>query len=142
MVRAVLNEACLLRLPDADKVSQGMLGSMNTGFAPCASVGGRFERRMTIIVALDTGHVQGMVVGRDRKEVGDRLFACLLSLCPGHAGHRDRCLGRLPHYLNLIALRSQAMTETRRISRLPGKASDTAAARLILQLCGGETLCE
>jgi transposase len=82
MVRAALNEACLLTLPDVDAMSPRMLGIDEHRFRsvrffrdPKSSSWIRHEPWMTTIVDLDTGQVLGVVDGRDHKGVGDWLFA-------------------------------------------------------------------
>jgi transposase len=82
MVLAAVTEACLLRLPDVDKLSPRMLGIDEHRFRsvryfqdPTTKGWSRFEPWMTTIVDLDTGQVLGVVDGRDHKGVGDWLFA-------------------------------------------------------------------
>jgi len=45
MVRAAVTEACLLRLPDVDKLSRGCSASTNTGSGPYATSRTRERRR-------------------------------------------------------------------------------------------------
>jgi hypothetical protein len=82
MVRAALNEACLLKLPDVDALNPRMLGIDEHRFRsvryfqdPESKTWTRFEPWMTTIVDLDTGQVLGVVDGRDHQGVGDWLFA-------------------------------------------------------------------
>jgi hypothetical protein len=82
MVRAALNEACLLTLPDVDELSPRMLGIDEHRFRsvrffrdPQSTAWIRQEPWMTTIVDLDTGQVLGVVDGRGHKGVGDWLFA-------------------------------------------------------------------
>jgi hypothetical protein len=85
MVRAALNEACLLRLPEVDELSPRMLGIDEHRFRsvryfqdPGTKAWTRLEPWMTTIVDLDTGQVlRGLSVvdGRDHKGVGDWIFA-------------------------------------------------------------------
>jgi transposase len=55
MVRAALNEACLLRLPDVDEFSPECWESMNTGSGPCATSRTRHEGLDTVRT-LDDNH--------------------------------------------------------------------------------------
>ncbi|WAP50555.1 transposase family protein [Arthrobacter sp. ATA002] len=74
MVRAALNEASLLRLPDVDALSPRMLGIDEHRFRsvryfqdPATMAWTRVEPWMTTIVDLDTGQVLGVVDGRHHK---------------------------------------------------------------------------
>jgi hypothetical protein len=82
MVRAALNESCLLRLPDVDRLSPRMLGIDERRFRSvryfqdtATKAWTRFEPWMTTIVYLDASQVLGVVDGRDHKGVGEWLFA-------------------------------------------------------------------
>jgi hypothetical protein len=76
MVRAALNEACLLPLPDVDELSPRMLGIDEHRFRsvryfrdPASGSWIRHEPWMTTMVDLDTGQVLGVLNGRDHKGV-------------------------------------------------------------------------
>lgn len=72
VVRAAVNEACLLKLPNVDALSQRMLGIDEHRFRsvryfkdPETMAWQRLEPWMTSIVEFDTGQVLGVVDGRD-----------------------------------------------------------------------------
>ncbi|MGO4234851.1 hypothetical protein [Pseudarthrobacter sp. YAF2] len=67
MVRAAVTEACLLQLPDADKLSTRM--------------------RM---LGMDTGQVLGMVDGRDHKGRGGLAVRPTAGMAAGRAGRGNR----------------------------------------------------
>jgi transposase len=166
MVRAALNEACLLRLPDVDKLSPRMLGIDEHRFRsvryfqdPGTKAWTRFEPWMTTIVDLDTGQVLGVVDGRDHKGVGDWLFARPLAWRLGvqvvaidpSAAFRKALRMWLPRtavavdHFHLVSLANQAMTETRQnlsqqVKGRRGRAVDKAWAHRMLLLRGGDTL--
>jgi transposase len=166
MVRAALNEACLLRLPDVDKLSPRMLGIDEHRFRsvryfqdPGTKAWTRFEPWMTTIVDLDTGQVLGVVDGRDHKGVGDWLFARPLAWRLGvqvvaidpSAAFRKALRMWLPRtavavdHFHLVSLANQAMTETRQnlsqqVKGRRGRAADKAWAHRMLLLRGGDTL--
>ncbi|MEE2521551.1 ISL3 family transposase [Pseudarthrobacter sp. J47] len=166
MVRAALNEACLLRLPDVDKLSPRMLGIDEHRFRsvryfqdPATKAWTRFEPWMTTIVDLDTGQVLGVVDGRDHKGVGDWLFVRPLEWRLGvqvvaidpSAAFRKALRMWLPRtavavdHFHLISLANQAMTETRQnlsqqVKGRRGRAVDKAWAHRMLLLRGGDTL--
>lgn len=166
MVRAALNEACLLRLPDVDNLSPRMLGIDEHRFRsvryfqdPSTKAWTRFEPWMTTIVDLDTGQVLGVVDGRDHKGVGDWLFARplqwrlavqVVAIDPSAAFRKalrmwlPRTAVAVDHF-HLISLANQAMTETRQnlsqqVKGRRGRAIDKAWAHRMLLLRGGDTL--
>ncbi|MBA4103969.1 MAG: ISL3 family transposase, partial [Arthrobacter sp.] len=166
MVRAALNEACLLKLPDVDALRPRMLGIDEHRFRsvryfqdPATRAWTRFEPWMTTIVDLDTGQVLGVVDGRDHKGVGDWLFARPLEWRLGvqvvaidpSAAFRKALRMWLPRtavavdHFHLISLANQAMTETRQnlsqqVKGRRGRAVDKAWAHRMLLLRGGDTL--
>ncbi|GAC1377725.1 MAG: ISL3 family transposase [Pseudarthrobacter sp.] len=166
MVRAALNEACLLKLPDVDELSPRMLGIDEHRFRSVRyfqdSASGawtRFEPWMTTIVDLDTGQVLGVVDGRDHKGVGEWLFARPLEWRLGvqvvaidpSAAFRKALRMWLPRtavavdHFHLISLANQVMTETRQnlsqqVKGRRGRAVDKAWAHRMLLLRGGDTL--
>lgn len=166
MVRAALNEACLLKLPDVDELSPRMLGIDEHRFRSvryfqdtASGVWARFEPWMTTIVDLDTGQVLGVVDGRDHKGVGDWLFARPLEWRLGvqvvaidpSAAFRKALRMWLPRtavavdHFHLISLANQAMTETRQnlsqqVKGRRGRAVDKAWAHRMLLLRGADTL--
>ena len=154
MVRAAVTEACLLRLPDVDKLSPRMLGIDEHRFRsvryfqdPASKAWTRFEPWMTTIVDLDTGQVLGVVDGRDHKGVGDWLFARplewrlavqVVAIDPSAAFRKalrmwlPRTAVAVDHF-HLISLANQAMTETRQnlsqqVKGRRGRAIDKAWA--------------
>jgi hypothetical protein len=166
MVRAALNEACLLRLPDVDKLSPRMLGIDEQRFRsvrffqdPATKAWTRFEPWMTTIVDLDTGQVLGVVDGRDDNGVGDWLFARplhwrlavqVVAIDPSAALRKalrmwlPRTAVAVDHF-HLISLANQAMTETRQnlsqhVKGRRGRAVDKAWAHRMLLLRAGDTL--
>jgi len=166
MVRAAVTEACLLRLPDVDKLSPRMLGIDEHRFRsvryfqdPATKAWTRFEPWMTTIVDLDTGQVLGVVDGRDHKGVGDWLFARplewrlavqVVAIDPSAAFRKalrmwlPRTAVAVDHF-HLISLANQAMTETRQnlsqqVKGRRGRTIDKAWAHRMLLLRGGETL--
>ncbi|MFF1251243.1 ISL3 family transposase [Pseudarthrobacter sp. NPDC058329] len=166
MVRAAVTEACLLRLPDVDKLSPRMLGIDEHRFRsvryfqdPGTKAWTRFEPWMTTIVDLDTGQVLGVVDGRDHKGVGDWLFARplewrlavqVVAIDPSAAFRKalrmwlPRTAVAVDHF-HLISLANQAMTETRQnlsqqVKGRRGRAIDKAWAHRMLLLRGGDTL--
>lgn len=168
MVRAALNEACLLRLPDVDNLSPRMLGIDEHRFRsvryfqdPATKAWTRFEPWMTTIVDLDTGQVLGVVDGRDHKGVGDWLFARplhwrlavqVVAIDPSAAFRKalrmwlPRTAVAVDHF-HLISLANQAMTETRQnlsqqVKGRRGRAVDKAWAHRMLLLRAGDTLTE
>ncbi|WP_427130536.1 ISL3 family transposase [Pseudarthrobacter sp. S9] len=168
MVRAALNEACLLRLPDVDELSPRMLGIDEHRFRsvryfqdPESKTWTRFEPWMTTIVDLDTGQVLGVVDGRDHKGVGDWLFARplawrlavqVVAIDPS-AAFRKALRMWLPRTavavdpFHLVSLANQAMTEARQnlsqqVKGRRGRAVDKAWAHRMLLLRAGDTLTE
>ena len=166
MVRAAVTEACLLKLPDVDKLSPRMLGidehrfrSMRYFQDPSTKAWTRFEPWMTTIVDLDTGQVLGVVDGRDHKGVGDWLFARplewrlavqVVAIDPSAAFRKalrmwlPRTAVAVDHF-HLISLANQAMTEARQnlsqqVKGRRGRAIDKAWAHRMLLLRGGDTL--
>ena len=166
MVRAAVTEACLLRLPDVDKLSPRMLGIDEHRFRsvryfqdPSTKAWTRFEPWMTTIVDLDTGQVLGVVDGRDHKGVGDWLFARplqwrlavqVVAIDPSAAFRKalrmwlPRTAVAVDHF-HLISLANQAMTETRQnlsqqVKGRRGRAIDKAWAHRMLLLRGGDAL--
>lgn len=166
MVRAAVTEACLLKLPDVDKLSPRMLGIDEHRFRsvryfqdPTSKAWTRFEPWMTTIVDLDTGQVLGVVDGRDHKGVGDWLFARplewrlavqVVAIDPSAAFRKalrmwlPRTAVAVDHF-HLISLANQAMTETRQnlsqqVKGRRGRAIDKAWAHRMLLLRGGDTL--
>lgn len=166
MVRAALNEACLLRLPDVDKLSPRMLGIDEHRFRsvryfqdPSTKAWTRFEPWMTTIVDLDTGQVLGVVDGRDHRGVGDWLFARplewrlavqVVAIDPSAAFRKalrmwlPRTAVAVDHF-HLISLANQAVTETRQnlsqqVKGRRGRAIDKAWAHRMLLLRGGDNL--
>jgi transposase len=166
MVRAAVTEACLLRLPDVDKLSPRMLGIDEHRFRsvryfqdPTTKAWTRFEPWMTTIVDLDTGQVLGVVDGRDHKGVGDWLFARplewrlavqVVAIDPSAAFRKalrmwlPRTAVAVDHF-HLISLANQAMTETRQnlsqqVKGRRGRAIDKAWAHRMLLLRSGDTL--
>ncbi|MET4134177.1 transposase [Pseudarthrobacter sp. PvP090] len=166
MVRAALNEACLLQLPDVDALRPRMLGIDEHRFRSvryfrdsATRAWTRFEPWMTTIVDLDTGQVLGVVDGRDHKGVGDWLFArplewrlgVLVVAIDPSAAFRKALRMWLPRtavavdHFHLISLANQAMTETRQnlSQQFKGRRSravDKAWAHRMLLLRGGDTL--
>ena len=166
MVRAALNEACLLQLPDVDALRPRMLGIDEHRFRsvryfqdPATRAWTRFEPWMTTIVDLDTGQVLGVVDGRDHKGVGDWLFARPLQWRLGvqvvaidpSAAFRKALRMWLPRtavavdHFHLVSLANQAMTEARQnlsqqVKGRRGRAVDKAWAHRMLLLRGGDTL--
>ena len=74
MVRAALNEACVLTLPEVYELSPRMLGIDEHRFRsvlyfrdPESSLWIRHEPWMTTTVDLDTGQLLGIVDGRDHR---------------------------------------------------------------------------
>lgn len=166
MVRAALNEACLLQLPDVDALRPRMLRIDEHRFRsaryfqdPRTRAWTRFEPWMTTIVDLDTGQVLGIVDGRDHKGVGDWLFARplewrlgvqVVAIDPPPAFRKalrmslPRTAVAVDHF-HLISLANQAMTETRQnlSQQVKGRrcrAVDKAWAHRMLLLRGGDTL--
>jgi hypothetical protein len=166
MVRAALNEACLLTLPDVDDLSPRMLGIDEHRFRsvrffrdPESTAWIRHEPWMTTIVDLDTGQVLGRVDGRDHKGVGDWLFARPLDWRLGvqvvaidpSAAFRKALRMWLPRtgvavdHFHLVSLGNQAMTETRQnlsqqVKGRRGRTVDKAWAHRMLLLRAGDTL--
>ena len=166
MVRAALNEACLLKMPDVDALKPRMLGIDEHRFRSvryfqdtATGAWTRFEPWMTTIVDLDTGQVLGVVDGRVPKGVGDWLFARPLEWRLGvqvvaidpSAAFRKALRMWLPRtavavdHFHLISLANQAMTETRQnlsqqVKGWRGRAADKAWAHRMLLLRGGDTL--
>ena len=166
MVRAALNEACLLTLPDVDELSPRMLGIDEHRFRsvryfrdPDSSSWIRHEPWMTTIVDLDTGQVLGVVDGRDHKGVGDWLFARPLQWRLGvqvvaidpSAAFRKALRMWLPRtavavdHFHLVSLANQAVTEARQnlsqqVKGRRGRGIDKAWAHRMLLLRAGDTL--
>ncbi|MGM7776843.1 ISL3 family transposase [Arthrobacter sp. KNU-44] len=168
MVRAALNEACFLTLPDVDRLSPRMLGIDEHRFRsvryfqdPESKVWTRFEPWMTTIVDLDTGQVLGVVDGRDHKGVGEWLFARplawrlavqVVAIDPSAAFRKalrmwlPRTAVAVDHF-HLISLANQAVTETRQnlsqqVKGRRGRTVDKAWAHRMLLLRAGDTLTE
>ncbi|UKA62096.1 ISL3 family transposase [Arthrobacter sp. FW306-04-A] len=168
MVRAALNEACFLTLPDVDQLSPRMLGIDEHRFRsvryfqdPESKAWTRFEPWMTTIVDLDTGQVLGVVDGRDHKGVGEWLFARplawrlavqVVAIDPSAAFRKalrmwlPRTAVAVDHF-HLISLANQAVTETRQnlsqqVKGRRGRAVDKAWAHRMLLLRAGNTLTE
>ncbi|MEV7638270.1 ISL3 family transposase [Pseudarthrobacter enclensis] len=166
MVRAAVTEACLLKLPDVDKLSPRMLGIDEHRFRSvryfqdtATKAWTRFEPWMTTIVDLDTGQVLGVVDGRDHTGVGEWLFARplewrlavqVVAIDPSAALRKalrmwlPRTAVAVDHF-HLISLADQAMTETRRnlsqqVKGRRGRAIDKAWAHRMLLLRGGDSL--
>lgn len=166
MVRAAVTEAYLPKLPDVDALSPRMLAIDEHRFRsvryfqdPGTKTWTRFEPWMTTIVDLDTGQVLGVVDGRDRKGVGDWLFARplewrlavqVVAIDPSAAFRKalrmwlPRTAVAIDHF-HLISLANQAMTETRQnlsqqVKGRRGRAIDKAWAHRMLLLRGGDTL--
>jgi transposase len=109
---------------------------------------------MATIVDLDTGQVLGIVDGRDRKGVGDWLFARPLQWRLGvqvvaidpSAAFRKALRMRLPRTAvavdHLVSLANQAMTEARQnlSQQVKGRGVDKAWAHRMLLLGAGNTL--
>jgi transposase len=166
MVRAALNEACILTLPDVDGLSPRMPGIDEHRFRsvryfrdPASGSWIRHEPWMSTIVDLDTGQVLGVVDGRDHKGVGDWLFARPLAWRLGvqvvaidpSAAFRKALRMWLPRtavavdHFHLVSLANQAMTEARQnlsqqVRGRRGRAVDKAWAHRMLLLRAGETL--
>jgi transposase len=166
MVRAALNEACLLTLPDVDTLSPRMLGIDEHRFRsvryfrnPESGGWTRLEPWMTTIVDLETGHVLGVVNGRDHKGVGDWLFTRPLAWRLGvqvvaidpSAAFRKALRMWLPRtavavdHFHLISLANQAVTDARQnlsqqVKGRRGRGVDKAWAHRMLLLRAGETL--
>lgn len=165
-VRAALNEACLLTLPDVDELSPRMLGIDEHRFRsvrffrdPESSSWIRHEPWMTTIVDLDTGQVLGVVDGRDHKGVGDWLFARplawrlavqVVAIDPSAAFRKalrmwlPRTAVAVDHF-HLVSLGNQAMTEARQnlsqqVKGRRGRGVDKAWAHRMLLLRAGDTL--
>jgi transposase len=166
MVRAAVNEACLLTLPDVDELSPRMLGIDEHRFRsvryfqdPASKTWTRYEPWMTTIVDLDTGQVLGVVDGRNHKGVGDWLFARplpwrlgvqVLAIDPSAAFRKalrmwlPRTAVAVDHF-HLVSLANQALTETRQnlsqqVKGRRGRAVDQAWAHRMLLLRAGDTL--
>lgn len=165
-VRAALNEACLLTLPDVDELSPRMLGIDEHRFRsvrffrdPGSISWIRHEPWTTTIVDLDTGQVLGVVDGRDHKGVGDWLFARPLAWRLGvqvvaidpSAAFRKALRMWLPRsavsvdHFHLVSLGNQAMTEARQnlsqqVKSRRGRGVDKAWAHRMLLLRAGDTL--
>lgn len=97
-----VTEACLLQLPDVDKLSSRMLGMDEHRFRsvcyvqdPSTKAWSGFEPCMTTICAPDTGQILGVVDGQDGKEVGTGVRPGS-GVAPGGAGRRDRSVGGVP----------------------------------------------
>jgi transposase len=168
MVRAALTEACVLTLPDVDKLSPRMLGIDEHRFRsvryfrdPGSTSWIRHEPWMTTIVDLDTGQILGVVNGRDHKGVGDWLFARPLQWRLGvqvvaidpSAAFRKALRMWLPRtavavdHFHLVSLANQAVTETRQnlsqqVKGRRGRGVDKAWAHRMLLLRAGDTLTE
>lgn len=166
MVRAALNEACLLKLPDVDALSPRMLGIDEHRFRsvryfqdPATQAWTRLEPWMITIVDLDTGQILNVVDGRDHQGVGDWLFARPLewrlavqfvAIDPSAAFRKalrmwlPRTAVAVDHF-HLISLANQAVTETRQnlsqqVKGRRGRAVDRAWAHRMLLLRGSDTL--
>ncbi|TAP38043.1 ISL3 family transposase [Arthrobacter sp. S39] len=166
MVRAALNEACLLTLPDVDDLSPRMLGIDEHRFRsvrffrdPESSSWVRHEPWMTTIVDLDTGQVLGVVDGRDHQGVSDWLFARPLAWRLGvqvvaidpSAAFRKALRMWLPRtgvavdHFHLVSLGNLAVTEARQnlsqqVKGRRGRGVDKAWAHRMLLLRAGDTL--
>jgi transposase len=166
MVRAALNEACFLTLPEVDELSPRRLGIDEHRFRsvrffrdPDSSSWIRHEPWMTTIVDLDTGQVLGVVDGRDHKGVGDWLFARPLAWRLGvqvvaidpSAAFRKALRMWLPRtavavdHFHLVSLGNQAVTEARQnlsqqVKGRRGRGVDKAWAHRMLLLRAGDTL--
>jgi len=166
MVRAAVNEACVLNLPDVDQLSPRMLGIDEHRFRsvryfrdPESGSWPRYEPWMTTIVDLDTGQVLGVVDGRDHTGVGDWLFARplewrlavqVVAIDPSAAFRKalrmwlPRTAVAVDHF-HLVSLGNQAMTEARQnlsqqVKGRRGRAVDKAWAHRMLLLRAGDTL--
>jgi transposase len=166
MVRAALNEACLLTLPEVDELSPRMLGIDEHRFRsvryfrdPASGSWIRHEPWMSTIVDLDTGQVLGVVDGREHKGVGDWLFARPLAWRLGvqvvaidpSAAFRKALRMWLPRtavavdHFHLVSLGNQTLTEARQnlsqqVRGRRGRAVDKAWAHRMLLLRAGDTL--
>jgi transposase len=163
---SALNEACLLTLPDVDKLSPRMLGIDEHRFRsvrffrdPGTGSWTRYEPWMTTIVDLDTGQVLGVVDGRDHTGVGDWLFARpldwrlavqVVAIDPSAAFRKalrmwlPRTAVAVDHF-HLVSLGNQAMTEARQnlsqqVKGRRGRGVDKAWAHRMLLLRAGDTL--
>jgi hypothetical protein len=103
MVRAALNEACLLRLPDVDKLNPRMLGIDEHRFRsvryfqdPESKTWTRFEPWMTTIVDLDSGPGPGRCRRPGPQGRRGLAFRAPASLAAGRAGRCDRPVCGLP----------------------------------------------
>lgn len=166
MVRAAVNEACLLKLPDVDALSPRMLGIDEHRFRsvryfkdPETMAWQRFEPWMSTIVDLDTGQVLGVVDGRDHTGVGAwlikrplewRLGVHVVAIDPSAAFRKalrmwlPRTAVAVDHF-HLVSLANQAMTEVRQqlshqVHGRRGRAVDPAWAHRMLLLRAGDTL--
>jgi transposase len=165
-VRAALNEASILTLPDVDGLSPRMLGIDEHRFRsvryfrdPDSGSWIRYEPWMTTIVDLDTGQVLGVVDGRDHKGVGDWLFARplawrlavqVVAIDPSAAFRKalrmwlPRTAVAVDHF-HLVSLANQALTEARQnlsqeVKGRRGRGVDKAWAHRMLLLRAGDTL--
>jgi transposase len=166
MVRAALNEACVLTLPDVDGLSPRMLGIDEHRFRsvryfrdPDSGSWIRHEPWMTTIVDLDSGQVLGVVDGRDHKGVGEWLFARplawrlavqVVAIDPSAAFRKalrmwlPRTAVAVDHF-HLVSLANQALTEVRQnlsqeVKGRRGRGVDKAWAHRMLLLRAGDTL--
>lgn len=167
MVRAALNEAYFLTLPDVDQLSPRVLSTDEQRFRsvryfqdPESKVWTRFEPWMTTIVDLDTGQVVGVVDGRDHRGVGEWLFARPLAWRrPCGRGGRpfggvpqgatdvaspDRCCRRsLPPDLPGQPVRDRARQNlSQQVKGRRGRAVDKAWAHPMRLLRAGDSLTE
>ena len=168
MVRAAVNEACLLTLPDVDALRPRMLGIDEHRFRsvryfkdPATKAWTRYEPWMSTIVDLDTGQVLGVVDGRDHTGIGAwliqrplewRLGVHVVAIEP-LAAFRKALRMWLPRtavsvdHFHLVPLANQALTEVRQqlSHQIHGRRSrvvDPAWAHRLLLLRAGDTLTE
>lgn len=166
MVRAVVNEACLLKLPDVNAHRPRMLGIDERRFRsvryfkdPDTNSWHRFEPWMTSIVDLDTGQVLGVVDGRDHAGVGAwliqrplewRLGVRIVAIDPSAAFRKalrmwlPRTAVAVDHF-HPIQFANQAVTEVRQqlshqVHGRRGRAVDPAWAHRMLLLRAGDSL--
>ncbi len=168
MVRAAVNEACILKLPNVDALRPRMLGINEHRFRsvryfkdPATKAWTRFEPWMSTIVDLDTGQVLGVVDGRDHTGIGawliqrtleGRLGIHVVAIDPSAAFRKalrmwlPRTAVSVEHF-HLVSLADQALTEVRQQLSHPvhgrrGRSAAPAWGHRMLLLRAGETLSE
>ena len=166
MVRAAVNEAAIITLPNVDELAPRMLGIDEHRFRsvryfqdPESKTWTRYEPWMSTIVDLDTGQVLGVVDGRDHTGIGAwliqrplhwRLGVHVVAIDPSAAFRKalrmwlPRTAVAVDHF-HLVSLANQAVTEVRQqlshqVHGRRGRAVDPAWAHRMLLLRAGDTL--